>query len=74
MTKNWQEEFNREFTTTGIGNEICSHQDVDDIKQFISDIRKHDEEELIKELPGYCLSDDVEVNTTEIIKKYYESK
>lgn len=71
MSKTWQEEFNREFTTLGMGNEICSHQDVDDIKQFITDLRKQDMEELTKMLTGAwsveLKSDDV----IKLVKDYY---
>lgn len=42
-TKTWQEKFEEEFW-----GKFGSTKTINEIKQFIADIRKHDEEELIK--------------------------
>lgn len=48
QTKTWQERFEQEYW-----GKFGSTKTINDIKQFISDIRKKDEEELIKMLEEF---------------------
>lgn len=61
-TKTWQEEFEQEYW-----GKFGSTKTINDIKQFISELRKKDEEELIKMLPDYRMVFP-EQDTEDIIK------
>lgn len=66
-TKTWQEEFKNKFPDK-IARVIDDFGDTtkSDLEQFISDLRKKDEEELIKKFGGMAY-------LTETIKDYYEN-
>jgi hypothetical protein len=61
-TKTWQDDFEQEYW-----GKFGSTKTINDIKQFISDLRKKDEEELIKMLPDYRMVFP-EQDTEDIIK------
>jgi len=60
-TKIWQERFEEEFW-----GKFGSTKTINEIKQFITDLRKQDEEELIKMLPVK------NGRTEQLIKDYYK--
>ena len=74
-TKTWQDEFKNKITSSEIfdteGNDMT-----DELKQFISDLRKQDEEELIKRL-DYLDNNREEHQIIgefkQLIKDYYEN-
>ena len=71
-TKTWQERLWYIFKSPlGYSSIDNKNNSMYDLERFISDLRKKDEEELIKMLPHYCLEHEVEVNITELIKDYY---
>jgi hypothetical protein len=67
----WQERFYNKFGLNGLHAkpvEYMEYEDVsEEVKQFISDLRKKDEEELIKMLPDYRMVFP-EQDTEDIIK------
>ena len=65
-TKTWQEEFEEEYW-----GKFGSSKTINDIKQFISDIRKKDEEELIKMLVNEFFYDVNIIKLKKLIKDYY---
>ena len=75
-TKTWQEKFEEEFW-----GKFGSTKTINEIKQFIVDIRKHDEEELIKKVDAlYEFEEDdgyscgyrcCQIESEQIIKDHY---
>jgi hypothetical protein len=61
---NWINQDGSTFETTGMS--------IKETKQFISDLRKKDEEELIKEVKRRWTTSDLELNMEQLIKDYYK--
>lgn len=77
ITANNLEGFDNKYLKSLTGNEELKTKDVIalllDIKQFISDLRKKDEEELIKRILLQWRTEPI-IRAIDVIKKYYENK